>query len=94
MPAVSGVTGALIAVAVLVAATGLGLWWRSRPDHPAVAQVKVDVEEHLGAVTALRIRRTPTLLILDRRGGIASQAGGLPDRADVEAALRPLVGAG
>lgn len=145
MPAVSGVTGALIAVAVLAAATAFGLWWRSRQgrlsaaapavstgqldalqglglpadrvtllqfssrvcapcrattrlltgivaEHPVVAHVEVDVEEHLDAVTALGIRRTPTLFILDRRGDVVTRASGLPERADVEAALQPLIG--
>jgi thiol-disulfide isomerase/thioredoxin len=56
---------------------------------PAVAHVEVDAEQHLDAVRALNIRRTPTVLIVDRSGAVVRRASGQPTKADVIAAVAP-----
>jgi thiol-disulfide isomerase/thioredoxin len=56
---------------------------------PAVAHVEVDAEQHLDAVRALNILRTPTVLVLDREGSVVKRASGQPSRADVIAAVAP-----
>lgn len=61
----------------------------ARPD---VVHIEVDAEEHLDAVRSLGIMRTPTLLILDRRGVEVSRASGLPDQAAIEAAVDSVTG--
>ncbi|MGY0003701.1 thioredoxin family protein [Micromonospora sp. I033] len=137
-------TGVLVLVAVLVAATAFG-WWRRRRDgrlhavpaagdapHRAalaalgvrpgavtlvqfsapvcapcraarrvledvagrldgVALLEVGVEEHLDRARELDIWRTPTVLLVDGDGRIVRRAAGVPDRADLLAALAPLV---
>ncbi len=135
-------TGVVVLIAVLAAASALGILWRSRDgrvrdsvpdtgagpavafgelgidpsaaevtlvqfssafcapcratrailaavaaDTPGVAHVEVDAESHLDAVRALDIRRTPTVLILDRVGRIVTRAVGQPRLADVRAAV-------
>ncbi|MEV5597840.1 thioredoxin family protein [Streptomyces sp. NPDC052496] len=52
-----------------------------------VAHVEIDAEEHLDLVRALRIERTPTVLVLDRDGAVVRRAAGQPRKADVIAAL-------
>jgi thiol-disulfide isomerase/thioredoxin len=56
---------------------------------PGVAHVEVDAEQHLDAVRALDIRRTPTVLVVDRTGRIVQRASGQPRKADVIAAIGP-----
>jgi thiol-disulfide isomerase/thioredoxin len=56
---------------------------------PAVAYVEVDAERHLSAVRALRILRTPTVLVVDRGGAVVRRASGQPSKADVIAAVAP-----
>ncbi len=56
-------------------------------DTPGVAHVEVDAESHLDAVRALDIRRTPTVLILDKVGRVVTRAVGQPRLADVRAAV-------
>ncbi|MFG2107236.1 TlpA family protein disulfide reductase [Micromonospora chersina] len=136
-------TGVLVLVAVLAAATALG-WWRRRRDgrlravspaaaapHRAalaalgvrpgvvtlvqfsapicapcraarrvladvagrvdgVALLEVGVEEHLDRTRELDVWRTPTVLLVDGDGRIVRRASGVPDRADLLAALMPL----
>lgn len=133
-------SGVLVAVAVLLAASAFGLWWRRRQGrfapaaaaappalaglgvapgvvtllqfssascapchatrrlltdvaaaHPAVRHLEVDVDDHLDSVRTLDVRRTPTLFVLGRDGQVALRASGLPTRAAVEDALRPLL---
>ena len=54
---------------------------------PGVAHVEVDAESNLDLVRRLDVRRTPTVLVLDARGGIVRRASGQPRKADVIAAL-------
>jgi thiol-disulfide isomerase/thioredoxin len=58
---------------------------------PAVAHVEVSAEDHLDAVRALGIMRTPTVLVLDPTGRIVKRASGQPRVADVVAAVAPLL---
>jgi thiol-disulfide isomerase/thioredoxin len=55
---------------------------------PGVRHVEVDAEEHLDAVKALGIWRTPTLLVLDRKGRIVKRATGVPQKPRLIAAVR------
>jgi thioredoxin-like negative regulator of GroEL len=45
---------------------------------PGLAYVHVDAESHLDAVRALGVRRTPTLLYLDREGRLLGRSDGAP----------------
>ncbi|MEV4410722.1 thioredoxin family protein [Catellatospora sp. NPDC049609] len=58
---------------------------------PGVAHVEVDAESRLDAVRALDIWKTPTVLIVDAAGRIAGRAQGTPTRAQVLAAVDPLL---
>ncbi|BCJ74048.1 hypothetical protein CS0771_35920 [Catellatospora sp. IY07-71] len=58
---------------------------------PGVAHVEVDAESRLDAVRALDIWKTPTVLIVDGEGRIAGRAQGTPTRAQVLAAIDPLL---
>jgi thiol-disulfide isomerase/thioredoxin len=55
---------------------------------PGVRHVEVDAEEHLDAVRALGIWRTPTLLVLDRQGRVLKRATGIPRKPQLIAAVR------
>jgi thiol-disulfide isomerase/thioredoxin len=57
-----------------------------------VRHVEVDAESHLAEVRALDILRTPTTLVLDGTGRIRARASGAPRKAEVLAALGPLLG--
>lgn len=59
---------------------------------PGVRAVEVDAESRLELVRALRIDRTPTVLVLDAVGRIVFRAVGVPRRADVLSALALAVG--
>ncbi|OLB79530.1 MAG: thiol reductase thioredoxin [Actinobacteria bacterium 13_2_20CM_2_71_6] len=59
-----------------------------------VAHLEVDAEEHLDAVRRLDIWRTPTVLVVDATGRIVRRASGTPGRAQVIAAIAPLLPAG
>jgi thiol-disulfide isomerase/thioredoxin len=52
-----------------------------------VRHVEIDAESHLDLVRRLRIRRTPTVLLLDADGRIRNRASGQPRRAEVLAAV-------
>lgn len=56
---------------------------------PAVRHVEVDAEQHLDAVRALRILRTPTVLVVDRAGAVVKRASGQPTKQAVIAAVAP-----
>ncbi len=59
-----------------------------------VRHVEVDAEKHLDAVRRLEIWRTPTVLVVDASGAIVHRATGTPGRAQVIAAIAPLLPAG
>ncbi|MEU1688413.1 thioredoxin family protein [Micromonospora sp. NPDC005707] len=60
-----------------------------------VTLLEVGVEEHLDRARELDVWRTPTVLLVDGGGRIVRRAAGVPDRADLLAALAPLTaGAG
>jgi thiol-disulfide isomerase/thioredoxin len=61
---------------------------------PGVRHVEVDAESHLDVVRALDILRTPTTLVLDGSGAIRGRASGAPRKAEVLAALAPLLPSG
>jgi thiol-disulfide isomerase/thioredoxin len=52
-----------------------------------VQYVDIDAEANLELVRRLDIRRTPTVLVLDRAGRIVKRAAGQPRKADLVAAL-------
>jgi thiol-disulfide isomerase/thioredoxin len=59
---------------------------------PGVRHVEVDAESHLDVVRALDILRTPTTLVIDGAGRIRGRASGTPRKAEVLAAVGPLLG--
>ena len=61
---------------------------------PGVSHVEIDAEGNLDLVRALDIRRTPTVLFLDRAGTVRKQASGQPRKADVIAALGDILPGG
>lgn len=54
---------------------------------PGVRHIEVDAEEHLDAVKALNIWRTPTLLVLDPAGRVVRRATGVPEKPHLIAAV-------
>jgi thiol-disulfide isomerase/thioredoxin len=58
-------------------------------DRPGLAVVHVDAEEHLDAVRALDVRRTPTLFHVARDGTLVGRSSGAPRDEELTA----LVGA-
>jgi len=58
-----------------------------------VTHVEIDAAARMDLVQRLRINSTPTILVLDPDGAIVKRATGLPRKADVIAALGPVVGA-
>jgi len=60
-------------------------------DHPEIAHVEVDVADHLDAVRALDIRRTPTVLIVDALGRVLHRVSGMPRESELRSALSDLV---
>lgn len=58
---------------------------------PGVKHVEIDAEANLDLVRALGIRRTPTVLILDKSGAIRKRAVGQPRKSDVVAAVAAVV---
>lgn len=56
-----------------------------------VAHIEIDAESHLELVRRLDVRRTPTVLVLDRDGRVVRRASGQPRPADVVAALAAVV---
>ncbi|MFD0971131.1 TlpA family protein disulfide reductase [Plantactinospora endophytica] len=56
-----------------------------------VRHVEVDAASQLPAVRALGIWRTPTVLVVDADGRIVRRAAGVPARAQVLAAVAPLL---
>jgi len=52
-----------------------------------VTYVDIDAESHLDLVRQLGVVRTPTVVVLDRRGVVVRQASGLPRREQIDAVL-------
>jgi thiol-disulfide isomerase/thioredoxin len=59
-----------------------------------VAHVEIDAAARLDLVRRLRINSTPTVLVLGPVGAIRGRAVGQPRKADVMAALGPVLGPG
>jgi thiol-disulfide isomerase/thioredoxin len=59
-----------------------------------VRHVEVDAEANLDAVRALDVWRTPTVLVVDAAGAIVYRAAGTPSKAQVIAAIAPMLPAG
>ena len=59
-----------------------------------VSHIEVDAAERLDLARRLRINSTPTVLVLGPDGVIRSRAVGQPRKADVMAALGPVLGPG
>jgi thiol-disulfide isomerase/thioredoxin len=57
---------------------------------PGVTHIEIDAESNLELVRQLDIRRTPTVLVLDKRGAIRKRASGAPRKVDVIAAIGEL----
>jgi thioredoxin-like negative regulator of GroEL len=60
---------------------------------PGLAYVHVDAESHLDAVRALGVRRTPTLLYLDREGRLLGRSDGAPRPQELTALVDAHTGA-
>ncbi len=56
-----------------------------------VAHVEIDAESRLDLVRKLDVRRTPTTLVLGPDGQVTHRASGQPRKADVIAALGPVL---
>lgn len=56
-----------------------------------VRHLEVDAESHLDAVRALDVWKTPTTLIVDAAGTVVHRATGVPAKAQVVAAVAPLL---
>lgn len=56
-----------------------------------VRHLEVDAESHLAAVRALAVWRTPTVLIVDREGGVVARVTGQPTRQQLTEAIAPLL---
>ena len=56
-------------------------------EHPGIAHIEVDAEQHLDVVRRLGIMRTPTTIVLDRDGHELGRAVGAPTKAQVLASL-------
>ena len=54
---------------------------------PGVAHVEVDAAVRDDLVQRFGVRRTPTLLVLDRDGRVVRRAAGVPVAAELDAAL-------
>jgi len=54
---------------------------------PGVRHIEVDAEQHLDVVRRLGILRTPTTIVLGRRGDEVTRATGAPTKQQVFAAL-------
>ncbi len=59
---------------------------------PGLAHVHVDAESHLDAVRVLGVRKTPTLLYLDREGRLLGRSDGAPRPAELTALVDALTG--
>ncbi len=63
-----------------------------RTTRPGLAHVHVDAESHLEAVRTLDVRRTPTLLYVDRSGAVVRRSDGAPPLPELTAVVDALTG--
>jgi hypothetical protein len=61
---------------------------------PGVRHIEVDAESHVDAVRALKVWRTPTVLLIDSEGHIRQRASGATSRAQLWAAAESVLGKG
>lgn len=64
-----------------------------RARRPGVVHAEVDVAERPDVARALGVLRTPTVVVFDRAGAELLRISGLPRRADLDAALDPVLDA-
>lgn len=62
-------------------------------EHPGLAHVELDVEDHLDLVRRFGVLRTPTVLLLDDRGAVIGRTSGAMTRAQAITALESCPGA-
>jgi thiol-disulfide isomerase/thioredoxin len=62
-------------------------------DEPDFRWTYVDAADHLELADEHRIRRVPTLLVLDRDGTVTSRTSGVPARDELRRAVRPAAAA-
>lgn len=58
---------------------------------PGVTHVEIDAEQHLDLVRRVGVLRTPTTLVLDRRGLEVTRASGAPRKEQVLSTLQTVV---
>lgn len=63
-------------------------------EEPGVRHVELDVAQHLDLVRTHDVRRTPTVLVLDRAGAVVGRTSGATDRVAALAALAAVPAAG
>jgi glutaredoxin len=56
-------------------------------DRDGVTFVEIDAADRMDLTRRLNVLSTPTVLVLDPRGGIASRASGQPRKADLQGAV-------
>jgi hypothetical protein len=56
-------------------------------ERDGVAFVEIDAANRMDLTRRLHVLSTPTVLVLDARGGIASRASGQPRKADLQGAM-------
>jgi len=56
-------------------------------EREGVAFVEIDAANRMDLTRRLHVLSTPTVLVLDARGGIASRASGQPRKADLQGAV-------
>lgn len=62
-------------------------------DDPGFRWTYVDAAEHLDLADEHRVRRVPTLLVVDGQGAVTARTSGVPDRDALRAAVSPTVAA-
>jgi thiol-disulfide isomerase/thioredoxin len=61
-------------------------------ERDGIAFIEIDAAERMDLTRRLRVLSTPTVLVLDAAGGIASRASGPPRRADLVTAVSQVAG--
>ena len=63
-------------------------------ERDGVAFVEIDAADRMDLAKRLRVLSTPTVLVLDARGSIASRASGQPRRAEMQGAMDVVLSGG